>query len=157
MNKTKLLGLLVGLLVLLNVAILSYLFLNKQDNRPPRGPHNPEMRAMRIIERFDFDDTQIALFEKSKDKHVEKSKELYKQLEEASVAYYNHSEINATKDSLYAQVESITQLVYKANDIHFNEVRKICNQEQLSKMDEFIKSLVSNNKGPRGERRMKRE
>lgn len=117
-----------------------------------RNRHNPEQDRNSIIHRFSFDDNQVELFEISKTKHMEQSRSLAMELEDASLAYYNYSGVNEIKDSLYSNIEYITQKIYKANSIHFDDVRSICTPEQLPEMDLFIKSLLSR-KGPQPRRR----
>ena len=143
MNKIKLLSLLVGLLVLLNVIVLCFFLFSKQHRGPINGHHIPDRPGNDIKESFGFNDNQADLFEISKGKHVEESKSLSKELKDASLAYYKHSASIEIKDSLYANVESITQKIYVANDTHFNEVRNICTPDQLPQMDEFIKGLLT--------------
>ena len=148
MNKIKLLSILIGLLVLLNVIVLCFFLIGKQHIGPINGHHIPDRHGNNIKESFGFNDNQADLFEISKNKHVEESKSLSKDLKDASLDYYQHSESIETKDSLYANIQSITQKIYEANDNHFNEVRKICTADQLPQMDEFIKGLL-NRRGPR--------
>ena len=95
---------------------------------------------------------QIKLFEISKTKHMKQSKSLSMELKDASLAYYNYSAVNEIKDSLYSNIESITQKIYKANQNHFDDVRRICNPAQLPEMDFFIKGLI-NRKRPQPEKR----
>jgi hypothetical protein len=109
MNKTKLLSILVGLLVLLNVITLCFLLIGMQRNH-----HNPEEGRKSIMNRFSFNGNQIKLFEISKTKHMKQSKSLSMELKDASLAYYNYSAVNEIKDSLYSNIESITQKIYKA-------------------------------------------
>lgn len=142
MNKIKLLSIVVGLLVLLNVIVLSFLFLG-MNNHPNQGPPNREGTRNSLIEKFGFDENQINLFEISRTKHMELSRSHSKQLEEASIAYYNSSASNEIRDSLYSNVESMTQKTYKANSTHFEDVRNICTPEQLPEMDNFIKGLLN--------------
>lgn len=152
MNKTKLLGILVGLLVLLNVIILSFFLVGRKGDHPPQRPPHPDMLSQRIIKSFDFNQDQVKLFELSKAKHMEESKMLFDDLEQASLAYYNTETEATVKDSLYSKVATITKEIYLANSIHFDEVRKICTPSQLPHMDSFIKALLGN-KGPREKRR----
>ncbi len=148
MNKTKLLSILVGLLVLLNVITLCFLLIGMQRNH-----HNPEEGRKSIMNRFSFNGNQIKLFEISKTKHMKQSKSLSMELKDASLAYYNYSAVNEIKDSLYSNIESITQKIYKANQNHFDDVRRICNPAQLPEMDFFIKGLINRKRPQPGKRR----
>ena len=56
------------------------------------------------------------------------------ELKDASLAYYNYSAVNEIKDSLYSNIESITQKIYKANQNHFDDVRRIYMLEQLPEL-----------------------
>ncbi len=150
------LSILVGLLVLLNIIVLSFLLIGKKHNGPGPNKHNPERHGNHIKERFDFDDSQVKMFEISKSKHMELTKDLSSTLKEASLAYYNEESENTNKDSLYSDVMSITQKIYEANDTHFDEVRKICTAEQLPAMNDFIKGLL-NRKGPRRSKKGRRK
>lgn len=148
MNKIKFLSILVGLLIALNIVVLSFLFVGERGphDRPDKGP------KISIYEKFAFTDNQKELFDISRAKHMEQSKNLARQLEDISIAYYRIKADNQVKDSLYSSIVSISQKIYEANDNHFNEIRKICTVDQLPEMDEFIKGLIRG-KGHRGNRR----
>lgn len=139
-----------GLLVLLNIMILSFIFLGKSNNGFRRDMHRPPPPGERMNERLGLNDDQKEIFESSRQKHIEFVKNLSQELEEASLAYYLHESKDELKDSLFADVILITDKIYKANDTHFNEVRSIFTDKQQPEMERFMSSILMR----RGSRRM---
>ena len=158
MKKTKLLTITVIGLLLLNFAVLAFLFVSgprghKQPTDRPEGRPNP--REI-IIERLHFDDNQQKEYAelikwhrgeiKKLDSNIRQTKnELYYQL--------NQTEVNLkTKDSLITLLNSYQKQVEETHFKHFEEVKKLCNKDQLEDFNELteeLSKLFSPNKPPR--------
>lgn len=148
MTKTKLLSTAVIVLVLLNLAMLAFLFFG---HKGPRGMHpqngNKAAADAFIKDRFKFSDDQMKLFIESKEKHKEESQRLNEELSEISKSYYLALGNSIVQDSLWLKISDLNESVYKVNSDHFEEVANICTQEQKPELDKFINGLLSGRKG----------
>ena len=140
MNKIKLLSILVGLQLALNIVALSFLFLNK--DRSHERPHTREQKDSGLKEQFGFNDDQMQSFQISKEKHQEESKILRHELADASTNYYNTEVGDSNRIEHYTEVMDLTKRIYEVNTQHFDDVRSICTQDQLPTMEKFIRSLT---------------
>lgn len=146
MNKSRFYKAIILGLVILNIALLLFLVLGRKKKSGPRDhPHNPEFALDRISTHFGFDESQVKLFEASKNKHKNSVNFLYLQLEETSKQYYLVESDEELRDSLLSIITNSNHNIYKSNTLHFDEIRKICTSEQLPKIDRFIQNLISNN------------
>lgn len=158
MKKTKLLTITVIGLLLLNFAILAFLLVSgprghKRPTDRPDGRPNP--REI-IIERLHFDDNQQKEYAelikwhrgeiKKLDSNIRQTKnELYYQL--------NQTEVNLkTKDSLITLLNSYQKQVEETHFKHFEDIKKLCHQDQLEDFNELTEDLsriFAPNKPPR--------
>ncbi len=155
MEKTKLLTITVIGLLLLNTGTLGFLFFNgPNEHRPPHGGR-PEPKAI-IIEKLHFDDKQQKEYAelikwhrgeiKKLDSNIRQTKnELYSQL--------NQTEVNLkTKDSLITLLNSYQNQVEETHFKHFEDIKKLCHQDQLEDFNELTEDLsriFAPNKPPR--------
>lgn len=155
MEKTKLLTITVIGLLLLNIGTLGFLFFNgPNEHRPPHGGR-PEPKAI-IKEKLHFDDNQQKEYEvlikwhrgeiKKLDSNIRQTKnELYSQL--------NQTEVNLkTKDSLITLLNSYQNQVEETHFKHFEDIKKLCHQDQLEDFNELTEDLsriFAPNKPPR--------
>ena len=155
MNKTKTLSILVGILVVLNIALLVFLLFGRAKG-PKRGGHHGKGKPSRFIQKtFDFDEKQMAQFDQSKESHFENLRELHSELSQLSESFYliDRNEDSSKSDSLMSEINSLNQEIYMRNLKHFEEVRSICTPDQVDGMEAFIKELVKRQRGKRGKRR----
>lgn len=148
MNKIFTLSLLVGFLVLMNLAMMAFLIM---DKKPHHKEHYTEAKAdMHIKKTFGFDEDQMRSFKMSKEKHISKMSQFSRKLNEESRKYYEVSSTETSKkDSLLNVVIELSEEIYKSNNQHFDEVRAVCNPHQLPQLDNFIQRLIEGNKGPK--------
>jgi len=158
MKKTKLLTITVIGLLLLNFAVLAFLFVSgprghkQPTDRPEVRPNPREI----IIERLHFDDKQQKEYAelikwhrgeiKKLDTNIRQTKnELYSQL--------NQTEVNLkTKDSLITLLNSYQKQVEETHFKHFVDIKKLCHQDQLEDFNELTENfsrIFAPNKPPR--------
>jgi|GEM_PF-4734490 len=150
MSKQNLTKIIIGTLVLLNISLVATMLLRSGGPPFDKPPRNSK-RAHHIKEQLNFDDKQMAAFELSRTKHQTAISTLRKQLHKASLAYYTARDQELIKDQLLLKVDSISGLIYKANDHHFMDIRNISSGQQEDEVIEFIKSLLER-KTSRGNR-----
>jgi hypothetical protein len=141
MNKIKTLGILVGVLSVVNIGLLIFIFLGIPKSPGPNGFVDKEKAEKFIQEKFGFDETQMIEFRKSKSDHLQHAKELEMNLENLSRSYYTVDNPEQ-RDSILNRISEISRNIYENNVIHFDQVRSICTPDQLPEMEHFINGLL---------------
>ena len=95
MNKIKLLTLLSALLIIINLALIAFIFMNKPGPRKFRK-HPREIFNRRLIHQLEFDDVQIGQFTEIAESHRSKHEFL-------------SGEINLTRKKLYQELGNENQ------------------------------------------------
>ncbi|MDN3677075.1 hypothetical protein QWY90_07095 [Flavobacterium paronense] len=144
MEKTKLLTIAVIGLLVINLATLSFLFLNgPKGNRPPH--EGRPMPKEIIVEKLHFDEQQQKEYDKlikwhhgeitRLDSDIRQTKnELYDQL--------NQTEVNVkTKDSLITLLNSYQKQVEETHFKHFVDIKKLCHKDQMEDFNELTEDL----------------
>ena len=135
MKRIRTLSILVGLLILVNLGLVFWLL------KPPRRPDSEARAGARIQRIFQFDDEQMEQTRRSRDRHKADLAERMDELDELSIAYYTSTD-SLAKLALLNQLLEVTQMIYGINDRHFEEIRQICNEDQLQHVQGLIRSLV---------------
>ena len=91
----------------------------------------------------------MAKFEESRNEIAKKLDALNNTLSSLSKSYYQMemSGNENQKESLLRKISLANERIYKAHDKHFEDIRAICNPEQLGNVDEFIEILLNGGQG----------
>lgn len=158
MERNKILTIAVIGLLLLNAAIIGFLWLDK----PPHSMKAKGGPASLIIERLHFDTNQEIEFRKLAKVHHEEFKKLQQISIETHQEYYKlmkQEDIDSMKvDSLRQIMASNQQSIDKLNFEHFLDIKKLCNTEQKILFNDFADEIggLFNERPPHG-RGQKRE
>jgi hypothetical protein len=152
MNKIKTLKLLSGLLLLINIGLISFMIFNKG----PRERNHKKAEA-HLKKTFGFNDNQMVKFGEFRDEHRQRGHQLSDQLAATSKAYYNTVDDDTSKRILLDSIVKLSKEVYLNNDRHFNDMRSICNPEQLKNISRFIDNLMDKQRPPKREKPKKRK
>ena len=152
MNKTKVLGLAVIALLVLNFGILAFLFLSKNED----GPRGRKMPREIIIEKLHFDKNQIDAYDKTIKIHQETIRELDDSIRTAKNDLYqllNSENINSVqKESIFLKLANYQKQIETTHFNHFIEIKKLCKKEQLSdykNLTEELSKLFSHPRRPK--------
>ncbi|MBD80996.1 MAG: hypothetical protein CL840_18910 [Crocinitomicaceae bacterium] len=153
MSKTRLLSILVGVLVVLNIIMMTWVMLGGKHHykHPPRHKEGPKQM---VIESLNFSTEQVKQYESAIKKHRaavsdvdqkirSKKNELYSLLKEPSAP---------EKDSI---VEELTRLMIEMENIHyahFEEIKSICEPNQLDEFNDLTEKLTRIFLPPKGRR-----
>jgi protein CpxP len=156
MEKTvKTLKLLVVILALMNMCLLVFIWHGKGHHGPPHdgphgGPHGGGPGA-RLIHELNFNEKQIADFEKLKEEHhgqvmklQEDSRIFRDSLFEKLKTVISATEVSALADSVAGKQKAIELVTFD----HFNKVRNLCDAEQKKKFDNIIDDILRHLLGP---------
>ena len=147
MKKTKLLTITVIGLLLLNFAVLAFLFVSgprghKQPTDRPEGRPNP--REI-IIERLHFDDNQQKGYDNIVQWHKGQIKKLDENLRSAKNELYTQLKQPQVdikfKDSLIAVINTNQEQIEETHFNHFEDIKKLCHQDQLEDFYELTEDL----------------
>lgn len=138
MNRRKFYLLLIGLLIISNLATLFFMMQNRKHKPFGYGPKKV------IIEKLAFDEEQIVAYEKLIDQHrmdirtndqkiIQLKKELYRLL----LKRYSNQET----DSLTKEIGHTQQEIERIHFNHFKDIKSICTPEQMPNFDLLIGEL----------------
>lgn len=160
MKKTKVLSILVVVLAIVNIGLILFLVVGIPPQRGPGMFKDQNPAEAFIKEKFKFDDDQMKAFNESMEKHKSTTRATKEALDKLSRKYYMSTDTSdkSERDGLLDEIGALSNDIYIQNMIHFDEVRNICNEDQVLEMEGFIRSLLKGshrNKGPK--RRMHKE
>ncbi len=134
MNKVKFLTILVSSLFILNVALLTFMFLHK----PPHLRKKKQNKNF-IIQTLQLDQDQILLFENLTEQHKKETRTAAHGMQNTRREIYKllAGDINeSVKDSLVKQVGDFQMNLENAHLEYFTGIKEICRKDQ---MDKFAK------------------
>lgn len=145
-NKSKVLISIIGILLLANIALVSF-FLLKKDERK----HDKRMDRKTVIGNFlkkeiGFNDAQMLQYDSMSTGHSKYMKTMFetsrnskdKQFKELTAANFSDSVMNSIADLSAASQKSLELQMFN----HLKQVRSLCTAEQLPKFDSlFVKVL----------------
>jgi periplasmic protein CpxP/Spy len=145
MNKVKLLGSAVAILLLINGAILILLLMKPShpiSGRPGAGPDEPKRV---IIGKLHFNEDQIEKYEKLVGQHRVAVSDLEKQIRDTKTNLYltlsNGKSVK--RDSLERQLGLLQSRMERIHYNHFAEIRKLCRTDQMEYFNELTHELAS--------------
>jgi Spy/CpxP family protein refolding chaperone len=144
--KIKSLYIIVGLLLMINVATLGFIWYTSFKLRvePPLNPPRQDSSNSFLADELGFTGEQSQKFEALKKEHrqgvqniMQQTKELKDQLFEC-IKTGDDAKAKELAEKLSENNKAMELLTYE----HFKEVRKICNDEQKVKFDKILIELV---------------
>lgn len=140
MSKIKILTLgLIGMVVL-NLATIGFLILNKPRMGAERdgGPKNI------IIKKLHFDQAQTENYQLLIDEHQLQTESLRRKLMETKKALYQTLNENnqALSDSLIGKTGLINTKLEQLNYYHFKQIKQLCKPGQLKYFEQLTKELA---------------
>lgn len=158
--KIKSLYILVGILLLINVVTLGFIWYTSVYVRmgPPMNPPGPEGKNSFLADELGFTGEQLNKFDILKKEHrqgvqniMQQTKELKDQLFDC-IKTGDDVKAKEIAGKLSENNKAMELLTYE----HFKEVRAICNEDQKVKFDriliELVRGLEAQSPPPRGDR-----
>ncbi|OYQ45114.1 Spy/CpxP family protein refolding chaperone [Flavobacterium aurantiibacter] len=132
MEKTKLFSFAVFALLLLNLGILSYLFLHQPANKPHKRNSPREI----IVERLALNADQQKQYDKLIAIHrseIDSNEQQIKACKQELYSLLNTKSPSISKrDSLITAISEFQKRIELAHFNHFSEIRNLCTPEQLN-------------------------
>jgi periplasmic protein CpxP/Spy len=145
MNKVKILTIVSAILIVLNIALLAFVFSHKRP-RKDEGPRHL------IVEKLQFDASQTQQFDGLVKAHRETICQADKDIVALKNQLYNCliEENEVKKDSLMLEIGKIQVKIEQTHYQHFEDIRRICgekNKQQFIALSKEIATLFkSSNK-----------
>ena len=139
----------IGILVLLNLALLAFLWYSP---KPEEAPH-PEKKMFQHISRvLDLNEEQQAEFEALRKSYFQENRELHRHIRENKRAILHaleHSEYDSTKlEDLSRDNAALHYEMEQLMISHFQELEALCTPEQREELHHlFIRSLREHGPG----------
>ena len=152
MTKIRQLTIAVVGLLLVNVGLLAFLFVNKPGPSPDAGRRlGDEGPKQVIIEKLDLNPEQIAAYGRLIDGHRNAIQKLTGEVRTTrSQLYATLSDDTSGADSLIDRLGLLQVAIETTHYRHFTEIKKLCRADQLSKFRELTSELSSYFGPPKG-------
>ncbi|MDP3558203.1 MAG: hypothetical protein Q8T03_12590 [Bacteroidota bacterium] len=145
MNKTRLLGIAVISLLLINLGILAIMFFKHGPPPMDKMAHGERPKKI-IIERLKFDAEQQKQYEVIITEHKTKTKELTKKsrdLHDDLFSLLINNTIDKTiSDSLIQTIANNQKAIDNLNFEHFQKIKAICKNDQIERYNNFVLELT---------------
>lgn len=150
-NKSKVLLTIIGILLVANIAMVSFFLLKKGDGR--KDKNRPDRRAMIanfLKTEIGFDTIQLQQYDTLSVRHKENMKKMFeglrsgkdKQFKELAAAGFSDSAMNSIAERSATSQKIMELQMFN----HLRNVRLLCTQAQLPKFDSlFVKMLYKKN------------
>jgi len=145
MSKIKILTIAVIGLLIINLGVVGFLFMQKPPAREDHGRVPPEERPkMIIIERLHFDRGQVAQYEQFIDQLRRSIRELDEQMRKTKNDLYSTliDGSSATKDSIETKLGQIQKKIEETHYNHFADIKKLCKPDQLKYFNDLTTDLA---------------
>jgi len=139
MKRESILIGMVAALIIMNGCILIY-FLHKERPGDQGAPHRDKI----IIEALELDRDQQEQFEQLKTQHHDRMMKINDESNQLLKNYFSllHDSQNDKKDSIEIQLASLEQERVRVTFDHFNDLKKLCREDQKQKFDDFLPTLI---------------
>jgi hypothetical protein len=138
MNRTRLISFIAIGLLITNLLMVAFIFLNKPQHQMHGGPKKI------IAERLHFDAQQIEEYEKLIALHIMGIKIKDSLIRQTKNELYSSINSNNTtlKDSLENKLGQLQIDIEEINYNHFLDIKKLCKENQLTYFNDLVKDLA---------------
>jgi protein CpxP len=144
-NKYRMLWVVIGLLLALNVSILAWFTFFSQNIHPKRLFLETELK---------FDEKQAVSYKILRQEHAQQMRDLREEVKAMKTDFYKElSQPTISDDLLKEKALAIETKMAEADVLtfkHFQEVRKLCTPTQQTRFDEVIIDLIRSIERPEG-------
>ena len=147
MTSNRFFKIVIVALLLINVSIISYLWVSRQSNFPMRPPRPRQEEAFTFLcKQLQLDENQIHQYQKLRDEHhqeIENIQQKTHQLREHFFDLLQHSPVDSIAvKSISDSIANTQEQIELATFYHFRQVRKILRPDQQKHFDEVIQQAL---------------
>ena len=156
MNKKNLWIVVIILLLIANIVFTVFMW-GRINHHPPRGRENRNPRDF-LMNELQMNDEQRKKYNQLADDHFAKKEELDEKERRSKVELFSLLKIDSIDPVVVSQKIALTEKIKMQIDslvfYHFLEVKKICNKDQLLKIDEVVRKAIMHPNGDKPDERM---
>lgn len=139
MNRNKLVGGIAIILLIVNIGLISFLFINRPKHPRSDGPRNI------IIERLHFDKNQIIKYDALINIHREKIRSKNREIEALKKLLYQQLLEKNNQHAIDSIIIGIGRIQSEIEDIHyrhFEDIHQLCKADQEEKFAELTEEIA---------------
>jgi periplasmic protein CpxP/Spy len=147
-TQNRFLVALVGILLLANLALLLYFFVFKKSEHRSKQPRRPISEF--VQKELGFSKEQGEKFQQLRDQHKETVKPLMQEMQKLKDSLFgslqkptDDSTVKILADKIGEKQQELELITYR----HFQQVRQICNNDQLPKFDSLVHKMITRGPG----------
>ena len=143
-SNTKLLGIIIGLLIIVNLSTLSFFWITRKNdpNHQAKGGDAAEF----LIKELAFDSVQVATYRNLIDQHRQAIRNTKREIEQEKQAYFALLSDTAVSEQTIKESATRVSVIEQQVDLitfhHLQKVRSICSPSQQKKFDEIIIQVI---------------
>jgi hypothetical protein len=143
MNNSKLKSVALVVLVLINLVLLSFILKNNHHAKDTQFKHKHQQPKDFIIQKLNFDDNQISLYEIEIQKHRSEISRLEDQIKSSKQLLYSLLKTNNSikSDSLIEDLAALQKKIEITHFDHFLKIKSICKPNQRNDFEELTTEL----------------
>lgn len=155
-NRSKVFLVIIGILLIANIAMLSFFLMKKDNGRNEKRPDRKAMIADFLKKEIGFNQAQLQQYDTLSDRHRDNVRKMYdnhrsskdNQFKQLAASNFSDSIINNMADQSAASQKIMELQMFN----HLKNIRALCTPEQLPKFDSlFVKIL--NRRGGEGRKK----
>ncbi len=145
-NRSKVFLVIIGILLIANIAMLSFFLMKKDNGRNEKRPDRKAMIADFLKKEIGFNQAQLQQYDTLSDRHRDNVRKMYdnhrsskdNQFKQLAAGDFSDSIINNVADQSAASQKIMELQMFN----HLKNIRALCTPEQLPKFDSlFVKIL----------------
>ncbi len=146
-NRSKVFIAIIGILLIANIALVSFLILKKDNGRHEKRPDKKIIIARFLKNEIGFDTVQLQQYDTLSTRHTDNMKKTMDSLHGAKENQFKELAAAGFNDSAMSNVADRSAATQKAMELRmFNHIRKIrllCKPEQLPKFDSLFGKMLN--------------
>lgn len=145
-KKSKIFISIIGILLVINIGVVSFLLLNKKSSKHEKRPDRKTMISNFLKTELDFDSAQLLKYDSLSNRHKEIIKKMYDSLKVSKDSQFRQLTAGDFSDSIMDAVASQSGAHQKAMELqmftHLKNIRLLCKPAQIHAFDSlFVKVL----------------
>lgn len=151
-SKSRILIFIIAVLLISNIAMLIFFLSGKPEMPKPDNERKPGYGISETLKKdAAFDDQQVKQYEELREKHWQKMKPMFHDMQATKNSFYSLVKDASVSDSTISTLASQIGEKQKAIDYqifhHFRQIRNLCRPDQQSKFDTIYSGIVKRMSG----------
>jgi periplasmic protein CpxP/Spy len=151
-KQIKAAAIIVGLLVVLNIALIATIWLQRDRNKMPPPPGQSDAQQI-LVKELSLNDRQVRSFDSLRTVHFRQIGELKQQMRQLKDGFFSGiGKPASSPDSIAGAIGQVQTKIELSTYHHFAAVRNLCDPAQQQKFDRIINDVLRSLKpgGPEG-------